>query len=73
MVGEITGVDDDIALAVGLYALSDATLHEAATTAGVTSWELEDAIVDAGLAEPFGLEQEADITDEIDRLLEEGT
>jgi len=72
MAAEITDVDDDIALAAGLYALSDATLHEAATAAGVTSWELEEAIVDAGLAEPFGIEQEADVTAEIDRLLEEG-
>jgi len=71
MVGDIDEVDGDLATAVGLYALSDATLHEAASEAGVTSWELEDALVGAGLAEAFGIEEEADITAEIDRLLEE--
>lgn len=73
MVGEIDDVDADIATAVGLYALSDASLHEAATEADVTSWDLEDAIFDAGLADEFGIDQEADVSAEIDRLLDEGT
>jgi len=72
MVGEIDDVDADVATAVGLYALSNATMHEAATEAGVTSWELEEAIRDAGLGEQFGIDQEGDLTDEIDRLLDEG-
>jgi len=73
MVGEIDDVDADIATAVGLYALSNASLHEAATEADVTSWDLEDAIFDAGLADEFGIDQEADVSAEIDRLLDEGT
>ena len=37
----------------------------------MTSWALEETLLDAGLAEPFGIEQEADVSAEIDRLLEE--
>ncbi|PSP91595.1 hypothetical protein BRC87_02480 [Halobacteriales archaeon QS_4_66_20] len=71
MAGEIEDVDESIATGVGLYALSDATLHDAAKAAGVTSWELEEAIVEAGLGEAFGIDGEADVTAEIDRLLDE--
>jgi hypothetical protein len=73
MVGEMNDIEKDMATAVGLYALTDATLHEAATRAGVTSWALEETLLDAGLAEPFGIEQEADVSAEIDRLLEESS
>jgi len=71
MVGEIGDVDRDVATAVGLYALSDANLHEVATEVGVTSWELEEAIVNAGLAETFDISEETDVRAEIDRLLDE--
>ena len=73
MVGEIDDVDANLAAAVGFYALCEASLHEAAERAGVTSWELEDAIMEAGLGEQFGIEREADLTDEIDRLLDDGS
>lgn len=71
MAGEIGDVDRDVATAVGLYALSEANLHEVAKAAGATSWEVEQAIVDAGLAETFGLDEETDVRAEIDRLLDE--
>lgn len=64
-------VDSDLATAFGLYALSDAPLHEAAAKAGITRWELEDAIEQAGLAETFGLDQDADVSKTIDDLLDD--
>ena len=67
-------VDDikpEIATAFGLYAMSDATLHEAASEAGITRWELENAIEDAGFAEYFGLDTDGDVAGEIDDLLDE--
>jgi hypothetical protein len=66
------GIDGDIATAFGMFALTDASLHEAAQQCGVTRWELEDAIVDAGLSETFGIEQEGDVSETIDDLLDGG-
>lgn len=69
--GDKPGVDEDIAKAFGIFALTDAKIHEAAQMAGVTRWELEDAIEDAGLAAAFGLDQDADIAETIDKLLDD--
>lgn len=62
-------VNGDLATAFGLYALSEANLHEAASEAGVTRWELEDAIESAGLADTFGLDKDGDVSSTIDDLL----
>lgn len=67
------GLDDvnpALARAVGLFALSDASIHEAASAAGITRWELEDAIESAGLAEEFGIDEDVDVKSEIDDLLD---
>lgn len=69
---DIEEIDDELATAVGLFALSDATLPQAASHAGVTTWELEEAMVNAGLADVFDINPETDVTEEIDRLLDEG-
>jgi hypothetical protein len=66
----IDDVDAEMALALGLFALSDATVHEAAAQADVTGWELEQAIERAGLADTFGIDTEADVSKEIDSLLD---
>lgn len=66
-------VEMELATAVGLFVLSDANTHEAATTAGVTRWELETAMERAGLAETFDIDQESDVSDTIDDLLDDGT
>jgi len=63
-------VDPDLAEAFGRFALSDAELHEAAAAAGVTRWELEDAIRDAGLDDTFDIEAEGDVSETIDDLLD---
>ena len=66
----IDEVEGDRARAVGLFVLSDATIHEAASRAGITRWELEDALERAGLAEQFGIGEDADVTDTIDEIFE---
>jgi hypothetical protein len=63
-------VNPELATALGLYAMSDARIHEAAAEAGVTRWELERAIDDAGLSEAFGLDQSRDVSDTLDDILD---
>lgn len=65
-----TGVDEKIATAFGVFALTDAHLHEAAKTVGITRWELEDAITEAGLAETFDVNPDGDVSETIDNLLD---
>lgn len=68
------GIDDvktDLATAVGLVALCDVTLHEAAEETGVTRWEIEEALEQAALADPLGVELDGDVASEIDNLLDE--
>jgi hypothetical protein len=68
---DIEDIDEDLATAVGLFTLSDATLPQAASHAGITTWELEEAITDAGLADVFDINPDTDVRDEIDRLLDD--
>jgi GTP-sensing pleiotropic transcriptional regulator CodY len=63
-------VKEDLATAVGLFVLSDCTLPEAADRAGVTRWEVENALETAGLAEQFGIETDEDVAGQIDDLLD---
>lgn len=72
--GDVVALEDveqELATAFGLFALSEASIHEAADAAGVTRWELENEIERAGLAETFGLDQETDVSSTIDDLLED--
>lgn len=64
-------VETEMATAFGLFALSNATLHEAATEAGVTRWELENELERAGLAETFDVNTDGDVSNTIDDLLDE--
>ena len=64
-------VNGELAEALGLFVLSDANLYEAASAAGVSRWELEEAIDRNGLAEPLGLDETGDISATIDELLDE--
>lgn len=63
-------IDEDIATAFGIFALTDAELHEAAQMTGVTRWELEDTIENAGLTDTFDLNREGDVSETIDKLLD---
>lgn len=64
-------IQTDMATAFGLFALSSATLHEAASAAGVTRWELENEIERAGLADTFDVNTDGDVSGTIDDLLDE--
>lgn len=66
----VDSVDTDLATAFGLFALTDASLPEAASEVGVTRWELEEAIESAGLADTFDLNRDADVSSTIDDLLD---
>lgn len=63
-------IDEDVATAFGIFALTDRTLPEAAKLGGVTRWELEDAIEDAGLGDTFDIDREGDVSETIDDLLD---
>ena len=73
MVGDadIDDIKTELATAVGLVALGDVTLHEAAQETGVSRWELENALEKAALADPLGVELDGDVAAEIDSLLDE--
>lgn len=68
---DIEDIDEDLATAVGMFTLSDATLPQAASHAGITTWELEEAIAGAGLADVFDINSDTDVREEIDRLLDD--
>lgn len=67
---QLDDIDSDMAAAFGFFALTSATLHEAAVEAGVTRWQLEEEIERAGLAEAFGINTEGDVSGTIDELLD---
>lgn len=66
-------IDENLATALGIFALTECRLHEAANRAGVTRWELEDAIEDAGLSETFDIDGERNVSETIDELLDSGS
>ena len=68
---DISDIKTELATAVGLVALGDVSLHEAAEETGVSRWEIEDALEQAALAEPLGVELDGDVAAEIDNLLDE--
>jgi len=70
---DVREVKLELAAAVGLVVLSDASLQEASERAGVTRWELEETLRDSGAGEMLGVEFEGDVAEEIDRLLEDGS
>lgn len=63
-------VDADLAMALGVYLLSDASVGVAASETGVTRWQLEDAIESAGLVEHCGLDEDVDVAADLDELLD---
>jgi len=64
-------LDNDVARAFGLYALTDADLNEAASATDVAVLELELAIERAGLDDVFELDADCEISETIDELLGE--
>ena len=68
----VDDLDRALATAFGLYALTDATLYEAAAATDTTVLELEAAIEQAGLEEAVELDADCDVSETIDDLLDEG-
>jgi hypothetical protein len=64
-------LDRELATAVGLYALTDAGLHEAAAATDVTVLEVEMAMERAGLDDIFDLSADGDVSKAIDDLLDD--
>jgi len=64
-------LDRELATAVGLYALTDAGLHEAAAATDITVLELEMAMEQAGLDDVFDLNVDSDVSEAIDEFLDE--
>lgn len=63
-------IDTDVATAVGLLAIGDLSVPEAASAANISTWELEEAVESAGLAEQFGLNRDVDLGAQIDSMLD---
>jgi len=62
--------DRRLATAFGLYALTEASLHEAAAASDITVLELEMAIEAAGLEEAVDLDTGDDVSETIDELFD---
>jgi predicted HTH domain antitoxin len=65
--------NDELATAVGQYALGEISLGKAAESAGMSRWEFEERLEEAGFTALYGPRTEGDLTDELDaaRNLEE--
>jgi predicted HTH domain antitoxin len=63
---------DELATAIGRYVLGDLSLGRAAEAAGMSRWEFESVLEDAGFTSLYGprtddqLQQEIDVTLDID-------
>ena len=67
----VDDIDRRLATAFGLYALTNASLHEAAAASNVTTLELEMAIEEAGLEEAVDNDTDSDVSETIDGLLDD--
>lgn len=62
--------DEDVATAVGLYALGRISLGKAAERAGMSRWEFEELLADAGFAALYGPRTREEAEDEVDTALD---
>lgn len=63
---ESAGDDEDIATAIGLYALGELTLGQAAERVGVSRFKMRDILVDAGVELRLGPRTKEEAQEEID-------
>jgi len=61
-----SGTDDELATAVGYYVLGEISLGKAAESAGMSRWEFEEILEEAGLTALYGPRADTDLRDEID-------
>ena len=58
--------NDELATAVGQYVLGEISLGKAAESAGLSRWEFEEVLKEAGFAALYGPRTGDDLRDEID-------
>lgn len=58
--------NDELATAVGQYVLGEISLGKAAEEAGMSRWEFETVLKDAGFEALYGPRTAADLDDELD-------
>lgn len=58
--------NDELATAVGQYVLGEISLGKAAESAGMSRWEFEEILEEAGFTALYGPRADADLRDEID-------
>ncbi|WP_435160855.1 UPF0175 family protein [Halorubrum sp. SY-15] len=58
--------NDELATAVGQYVLGEISLGKAAEVAGMTRWEFEAVLEEAGFTALYGPRADADLQDEVD-------
>lgn len=61
---------EKLATAIGLYILGEISLGKAAERTGVTRWEMEEILQDAGVELRLGPQTKDDLDDEVDVALD---
>jgi predicted HTH domain antitoxin len=62
--------DEDLATAVGLYALGEISLGKAAEWVEMDRWEFEELLTDAGFLVLYGTRNREETLDEVDTALD---
>lgn len=62
--------DDDLATAIGQYVLGEISLGKAAENVGMTRWEFEELLQEAGFTALYGPRTAEDLQDEVDVALD---
>ena len=70
MASSSDGPSDKLATAVGRYALGDLSLGRAAEAAGMSRWEFEEVLEDAGFTSLYGPHTDEQIEREVDIALD---
>lgn len=58
--------NDELATAIGQYVLGEISLGKAAESAGMSRWEFEEVLEEAGFTALYGPRADTDLRDEID-------
>ncbi|ODR79760.1 hypothetical protein BG842_08050 [Haladaptatus sp. W1] len=61
---------EELATTIGLYVLGEISLGKAAERTGVTRWEMEEILQDAGVELRLGPQTKDDLEDEVDVALD---
>lgn len=64
------GDTEELATTIGLYALGEISLGKAAERTGVTRWEMEELLREAGVELRLGPQSMDDLEDEVDAALD---